>query len=380
MKILHIINSLSILGGAEVFAMNLAVNQKKRYGIETAIVSVFESSKKLNYEDFYINYLKTNGVTIYRLGRLAATGGLTYLPAIKNLNKITSEFAPDIIHSHCEVPDALNFINSFSYKKAIRIRTIQNDVYTYWKFADKLVEKIISRRFVQHFAVSMSLMKSWEKNYHLPKSKLCYIPNGVNDYFFQPYQSSYQRNSGSFVRLLMVGRLEKQKDYFKALQVVSILKNILKTPIFLDVAGEGSLRKEIEKKIVEYNLENEVKLWGALSIYEIKERHYQADIFLMTSLFEGLPLSAIEAMASGLPVIGGNIAGIRDLAKEGGILLAENNEPQEFAQQIKLLIEDKDLYLRKSQEAKNVASHYNYDTITELYVNKIKDLFNSRQG
>lgn len=112
------------------------------------------------------------------------------------------------------------------------------------------------------------------------------------------------------VWILTVGELIKRKNHEALIRAVSKMENI-----YLTIAGRGKLYDYLKSLIDELNISDRVKLLGFRS--DVYELCYAADIFAFPSLQEGLPVSLMEAMASGLPVACSRIRGNTDLIDEG---------------------------------------------------------------
>lgn len=104
------------------------------------------------------------------------------------------------------------------------------------------------------------------------------------------------------VRLCWVGRLDHQKDPLLALEVVRALKSLDRRPK-LTMVGDGVLRDRLRDELRSFELTGEVELAGALSRPQVAHVMAAADVFLMTSRYEGSPVVLLEAGASGLPVV-----------------------------------------------------------------------------
>ena len=116
--------------------------------------------------------------------------------------------------------------------------------------------------------------------------------------------------------LLAVGRLHPVKDHAFLLSACSELKKrgLLFT---CRIAGEGPERCRLENLIKAYGLENEVRLLGHLSPDELAEEYQNADVVVLTSRSEGIPLVLMEAMARGRIVLAPDITGIPELVTDG---------------------------------------------------------------
>ena len=93
--------------------------------------------------------------------------------------------------------------------------------------------------------------------------------------------------------------------------------------ICLTIVGDGPEKTELRKTTEKYNMESYVIFTG--DVEDVEKYLSESDIFILPSIYEGLPLSILEAMASGLPVIASNVGGIPDIVKENGILVSVND-------------------------------------------------------
>ena len=110
-----------------------------------------------------------------------------------------------------------------------------------------------------------------------------------------------------------------------------------------------------------------VHFLGSLSEDDVARRLQNADLFVLSSFVEGIPVSAMEAMAAGVPVITTNIAGTSELIEDGKTgLLVRPSDPQVLADAIVRMIEDYDFRLRAAELARiKVAADFDVDKETE---------------
>lgn len=143
--------------------------------------------------------------------------------------------------------------------------------------------------------------------------KIRVIPNFVDLDLFRP---GPPRPPHDPPRLLSVGRLAVQKN------ILEMVKATAGRRLELWLAGEGPLREETERCIAELGLP--VKLLGAVPHASLPGLMHQCDAFLLPTRYEGHPKALLEAMASGLPVIAGEVVGIREEVRHGvnGLLCA----------------------------------------------------------
>ena len=186
---------------------------------------------------------------------------------------------PYVAHFHLDVEPSgrLGFLLPI-YKMIFLRRVLKN--------ANKVV--VLSTRY-------KDLMKN---KYGLTK-RILVIPNGVGEEFFLAKRKTAVRDD---FNLLFVGRVSIQKNVACLVEAVSLVKN--KTT--LNIVGEGELLLQIEKMITKRRLIN-VILHGGKTGKELIDFYRKADIFLLASKQEGLPLVLLEAMAASVPVISSDV-------------------------------------------------------------------------
>lgn len=109
-------------------------------------------------------------------------------------------------------------------------------------------------------------------------------------------------------KLISVGRLIDKKNFIATINAISKIKNHIHS---YTIVGDGSNRKKLEKLIKELKLEKKVKLLGWKN--NVERYFKEADIQLIPSLYEGFGLVAVEGMSTGLPVVGSNILGLKEV-------------------------------------------------------------------
>ncbi len=162
------------------------------------------------------------------------------------------------------------------------------------------------------------------------------IPNGVDAKSIGPRDG---RVPDQGVRFVFVGRLTRQKGLHYLVEAHRILQDRAGR-FTTTIVGDGPLRKEIEdlaRKVVVNNM----RFTGWLTRPEVLHKLGESDVFVLPSVDEGMPNVVLEAMASGLPVIGSRVSGMEELVTHGksGYLVAPGN-CAEFAQRMITYIEN----------------------------------------
>ena len=138
----------------------------------------------------------------------------------------------------------------------------------------------------------------------------------------------------------------------------------------LVIYGEGELRPELEQLIKEYKLENSVYLPGVKK--DIHQYIKDAEMFLLTSKFEGMPNALIEAMCLGLPCISTKVSGAVDLIKNGeNGLLVDLDDTEELIANIEKIIEDNEYAFELGKKASFLNEELSVARIADKWLNTI---------
>lgn len=143
------------------------------------------------------------------------------------------------------------------------------------------------------------------------------------------------------VEIVSVGRLAPPKDFETLLRAVATLSP---GGVRLSLLGDGPLRPSFERLAVELGLANVV---FAGEVDNVRPRVDAADVFVLSSLSEGMPMSVLEAMAAGRPVVASSVGGVPEAVVDGvtGLLVAPA-DPEALAGALEHLVADVDLRRR----------------------------------
>lgn len=157
------------------------------------------------------------------------------------------------------------------------------------------------------------------------------------------------------IMLFSVGELNENKNHELIIKAILECKDL---KLHYCIAGEGNKRSYLENLVIENGISDKVTFLGYRK--DINELLSINDIFCFPSLREGLPVSLMEAMAAGLPVVCSNIRGNTDLIKddEGGFLCSIN-DVDDFSEKIKILSQDKEL--REKMKKANLRNIKKFD-------------------
>lgn len=154
-----------------------------------------------------------------------------------------------------------------------------------------------------------------QKTYNVDSRAIAIIPNGVGRSFVPA--DAYDDQVPRTLRVLYVGRLSPQKAVPRLVEALAGMKE----PAQAVFVGDGEDRPRLEKLVRHYSLTN-VRLVGAQYDAELVRYYQWADVLVLPSDREGMPLVALEAMACGLPVLATDVVGNRELLNNVGMLVA----------------------------------------------------------
>jgi glycosyltransferase involved in cell wall biosynthesis len=170
------------------------------------------------------------------------------------------------------------------------------------------------------------------------------IPNGVDSGYYSPRPQVGHPDNSRPVKLLFVGRLQKQKDLPRLLDCLSLAKNTNGVNFELCVVGDGPERRKAVLRSFQLGLGQQVEWLGWLDKQELREVYRDSDCLVSLSSFEGLPNVVLEAMSCALPVIVSNIKPHRELVEDGiNGFLVDLEKPEGFSEKVSDIVRNRDI-------------------------------------
>lgn len=192
--------------------------------------------------------------------------------------------------------------------------------------------------------------------------KVEYIPNGVD---LEQFSNKKNRATNpKTIRLLSVGRLVEPKGHRYLLEAISHVK--AEYPhVRLDIIGDGPLKAALAQIVEQLDLQEMVQFRSPVIHEEMPKIYGEYDFFVMPSVFEGLPVSLIEAMASGLPIVATNLPGITGVLDDRSATLAASQDAQDLADKLRWAFEHRGEVIQKTELAYHIAKKYDWDIIAK---------------
>lgn len=286
--------------------------------------------------------------------------------AYKNLCKFLNEH-PDIEIIHCNTPigGVIGRICGHKFKKKV-IYTAHG--FHFYKGAPlvnrtvfKWVEMVLAHYTDLLITINHEDYEAANKFRMKKGGKVCFIPGVGIDLSSFKIPELEQRNEKRAelglkeddIALISMGDLVARKNYEFALDVIAEADN---TKLHYFVCGDGPEQEALLAKAANLGIEKQVHFLGRRN--DVKDLLYGSDIFLFTTLQEGLPRSAMEAMAAGLPCLMADVRGNRDLMKDGiGGFLCKLDDKKTWVERLRLLADDQrlrtDLGLQNIEQIKS---------------------------
>lgn len=197
-----------------------------------------------------------------------------------------------------------------------------------------------------------------------PATEFIVIPNGVETDRFLPAE----RPPNAKVKLLFIGRLIPRKGFERVIRALPVVKDRASREFEVEVVGSGDHREKLDQIAEALGVSELIKYVGTVPYDRLEKSYQYADIFVLTSLSEGMPSVILEAMGCGLPVVASDVGGNNELVKDGinGYLI-KGDDKQKLAADLVRLIDDEALRVRMGRKSREMARQYDWQEIMGRY-------------
>jgi glycosyltransferase involved in cell wall biosynthesis len=338
------------LGGVEKVAQYLARNQHK-LGMRVQVLTSDEGKNQLRQE-----------VEPFRISRLKSfsVGHTPVMPAL--LPRLFDLDRDSIIHLHFPPAYASEMVWIYAHMKGHPYLTHFHGIpgpSGPAGFLLRAYEPLLLRAVLRGAAAVAVLTEEHRsmvtEQFGVESTRVEIIPNGVDETFL--YDG--QRFLHGKPRLLFVGRLAIQKNLILLLRALNGISHQFETTL----VGDGELETDLKQAVGEMRLEN-VRFHGIADGAELRELYRSADVFVLPSEREGMPLVLLEAMAMGLPIVATDIPGNRDLVVDGqNGLLVPPEDPMSLRQALLHITADPNRYQYMSETSRHFADKYSWEAV-----------------
>lgn len=342
MKIVQIITQMDTVGGAQIHVRDLSVGLANS-GHDVYLIA--GGTKNIH------TIIEENNVDVlYSQSLIRKLNIKLDIKAIIEIRKILKEIQPDLVATHSSKAGIIGRIAGWT----LRIPT----VFTAhgWSFTDgvpsrkkriyKLFEKIIGRISDGVIAVSEYDRELAIKHKVLPPNKVHTIHNGVHD--LPVNKKFFYSVAEDTPTIIMVSRFAQPK---RQLQLLTALNQIRHIQWKMSFAGDGPLLQEAKEFVERENLRDRVLFFGNRD--DITELLNKSSLFILLSDWEGLPLSILEAMRCGLPILASDVGGVKEAVynSENGYVVSKNNL-DELIEKLTILLTNSSLRMEMGRKGR----------------------------
>lgn len=351
-RVMIVIHGLET-GGAEMMVLHLA-RELSRAGHPVRVVSLHGD------ETDVAGLMRRAGVDVVALNKAGGPDPRTVL----RLRAQMRDFSPAVVHTHLPV---LEYVLPAARLYGRRVRIIHTVHNLAREETRHRVLRAVNRRAFSHGVVPVALNEEVRssicREYALPASAVPVVGNGIDLDAFRGPQRRGPRGAGA--RLLCVARLAPAKNHALLLRTVARLRESGRD-VSLTLVGDGPLRGALEERARELGISQRVRFAGRRT--DTPAFYRDCDLFVLLSDYEGMPMSIIEAMASGLPVVATRAGGVAELVDDGVNGALVEADAAAAAEAIAAICDDPALYARLSDGAVRTSSHYSAEAMMEKYV------------
>lgn len=356
-NILFLTRTMS-LGGTENVILQLCEVLKNK--VNNIVVCSCGGINEKKLQEMNIEHVKINDIE--------NKNPINIIRNIKTIKRIIKEKNITIIHSHHRM--AAMYANIVTNKKIIKIANAHN---TFW---DKKVLTKLSYANTQIIAVGEQVKKNLVDFYKIPKKRVNVIYNAV-----KPFDGNViidnelkETKENGYTIISNVGRLSEQKGMEYFIEAADII-NKKNQKIKYYIIGSGEKEEDLKQMVQKKKLDDYIKFMGFRA--DVQNIMSQSDLIVLSSLWEGLPLTPIEAFSVGKTIVATSVDGTVEIVKnkENGILVEPRNV-NELSSAICELVENESEKKRFEENAiKTYKEKFSFEIFRKNYIEFYKEIY-----
>lgn len=352
-SIVHLVYSFGC-GGLEKVIANL-INHSTEYDVEHVLISLTDDISMLEQVD--------KNIKVFVLGKKSGNDIKTHFKLFSLLKKIK--------------PQAINTYNfgTIEYHMAAKLAGVPIRVHSdHGRGGDdpagkntlhNTFRKFIANFITEYIVVSYDLFQWVLNDLKINRKKLSLIFNGV------AVPEKIEHSSSSPKVFVTVGRLDKVKNQKLLIDAFALAVNTIDgfEDCILNIVGDGPLYNELAAQINALNMNDSIYLLGFRN--DITTILKNSDIFVLSSVYEAMPMTILEAMANKTPVVCTNVGGISKFISEKQAWFVESKNCQALADKLNEVTINDEYRLEKVSNAFNLVSEkYEMKQMVKAYMTK----------
>lgn len=375
------------LGGAERFGVELA-RHLDPVRFEPIVCGFWR--RDVPAEAHWRSILAADGIETFEgVDRGRGFTPVRYAHALRNITGHLRGRPVDVIHSQFQLGSITAVLLRQALGARVLVRTAHNAVEWSHTLQGFVCRQIFTNwafplTFDVEVGVSQGVVDSLDRHVgaRLGHRRACLVYNGIS------LKSSYEPSRDLRAELGLsaadtvvgsVGRLSREKGYAYLLQAAPAVLARRPDVRFL-LVGDGELRDELQRQAVELGVASSVIFAGVRQ--DVSAFYGIMDLFVLPSLWEGLPTVILESMAAGVPVVATDVRGTSDLVESGSTgWLCRPRDPADLAAALLNALNDPAKRAEAAEAARDtVVPHYALDRIADRYEALYADLLASKGG
>jgi glycosyltransferase involved in cell wall biosynthesis len=354
--------------GAANASKNLGTALTRRGNRVVVLTSAYKELRGVSEEDgMTVIRLSAGRTSLHRSGIFQMTAYI--LAASQQTLRVAQEYQVERVLAFFSVPGGvvarwLNYRRSIPYAVSLRggdVPGTEPGLRLFYKMLTSLRRNIL-RHARSISAPSNGLKQLSERADPFPVQV---IPNGVDCDYFKPGQSEHRS-----LALLSVGRLHRQKNVQRMLEILLAIRNESGIPATARVIGDGPERQQLETFARRHDLSGAVSFEGWLPRIAVAAAYRSATVLVQLSSYEGMSNAILEALASGLPVVASRIQENMELVEPdwNGLLFDSHEGAPKIARAIVHLHQSPDLWAQMGRQARErIKAKYSWNCVAEMY-------------
>lgn len=316
-KVLHIISG-DLWAGAEVQAFNLLNALRPHCDLMVVLMNEGRLARELRAAGIATQVIDESRNSSFKI--------------VLTLRKILKAYRPDVIHTHRQKENVLGSLANLLAGRNVCVRTLHGssefELQGLKKFQSKIDDFV--GRYFQHGIIAVSRAMYKELTERFGSGKVAVIPNGIDARLLtqSAKRIALSQDHDAYWHIGLIGRLEpvKRGDLFLAIAKSMLDDRPAEKSLMFHIIGDGSLKAQLEKEAQKLNLDGRICFHGYRN--DIASCIVSLDALVMCSDHEGSPMTVLEALALGKPVIAHGVGGLTDMLENyPDFLVTEQSVP-----------------------------------------------------
>ena len=305
--------------------------------------------------------LQEMGIKHYMIPDIASKNPMDMLKSCRLIKNVIDKEQITIVHSHHRM--------AAFYAELVAPRSVVKVANAHNTFTDKKELTQLAYRNTKVVAVGEMVKKNLIDYFEISKEQVCVIHNAVKpfDGKIVPVEILYKEHAKGNVLIGNIGRLSEQKGMTYFIEAAKITAKAHPEARFI-IVGDGEEKEQLQAQVKVKGLQDKVLFLGYRN--DIQNVMSQLDFVVLSSLWEGLPLTPIEAYSVGKTVIGTAVDGTPEIIRDGvdGYLVEPRN-PVQLAEKMNKLIENPRIRSEmETQAMKRYQDEFSFEKLSKRYI------------